>query len=123
MDIDEKNDDYNQKILMSNNPLALEKNYKSYKVFWPKIEGVEFKGIEQERIQGKNAQEKADFKVSYDWFKGNLSKNAELKVSKSQRDESFIENGYVFSINPLFTKRNLTNSEKPSKKKNLVIFY
>lgn len=110
--LDEKNDDYNQKILLSNNPLALKKNYKSYKVFWPKIEGVEFKGTEQERIQGKNTQEKVDFKVSYDWFKSNLSKNAELKVSKSQRDESFIENGYVFSIKPLFTKRNLTNFEK-----------
>ena len=71
-----------------------------------KIEGVEFKGTEQERIKGKNAEEKAEFKVSYDWFKSNLSKNAELKVSKSQRDESFIENGYVFSINPLYKKFN-----------------
>lgn len=110
--LDEKVDDYNQKILLSSNPLALEKNYSSYKVFWPKIEGVEFKGIEPEMVGGRNNEEKPNFKLSYDWFKGNLSKNAELKVSQSQRDESFSENGYVFSINPVYTKRNLTNSEK-----------
>ena len=102
---------------MSNNP-ALEKNYKA-SVLAKKFEGVEFRGIEQERIQGKNAQEKADLKYLMTGLR-QFIKNTRTKSFKKSKDESFIENGYVFSINPLFTKK-LTNSEN-HKKKNLIIF-